>query len=109
MSDEKEYVTVYDGDEIIGVVKFNDNLTSGLMQYPHAFNDKGITKLTDGRYVLIYGPCPNSCGMDPARAEIISEEKALTEILKYDEKHLLKKFGLKIDKIILEEVNFEDD
>ena len=61
-------INVYDErGNVVAQVKYKDNLGK----------DKGITKLKDKRYVLIYGPLN-----DKSRGIIISPEQALYEILK---------------------------
>lgn len=72
----KDRINVYDEKgNIVAQVKYKDNLGK----------DKGITKLKDKRYVLIYGPLN-----DKSRGIIISPEQALYEILKSGKIELLK-------------------
>ena len=69
-------INVYDErGNVVAQVKYKDNLGK----------DKGITKLKDKRYVLIYGPLN-----DRSRGIIISPEQALYEILKSGKIELLK-------------------
>lgn len=94
---KKEYrVNVYDEEEnIIGRVRYNNNLDywdgsnwtcGGLGKH------KGLTKLRDGRYVLIYG---SQWQGEKDYGVIISPERALQEILKSGNVELLetKKFA----------------
>ena len=111
---KKEYrVNVYENEfmeEVIARVRYNQNLdywdgrnwTNGGVG-----RHKGLTKLRDGRYVLIHGT--NWQG-EKDWAEIISPEQALQEILKSGNTELLdtKKFaGLK--KLYEEKYLIEDD
>jgi hypothetical protein len=91
----KEYrVNVYDGDEVVARVRYNSDLdywdgrnwTNG-----GTGRHKGITKLKDGRYVLIHGTQWTG-GKD--YGEIITPKQALQEILKSGNTELLelKKF-----------------
>lgn len=93
---EKQYrVNVYDGDDdVIARVRYNTDLdywdgrnwTNG-----GTGKHKGITKLKDGRYVLIHG---TDWEGEKDWAEVISAEQALQEILKAQKLELLdtKKF-----------------
>ena len=73
---QNDRINVYDEKgNIVAQVKYKDNLGK----------DKGITKLKDKRYVLIYGPLS-----DKSRGIIISPEQALYEILKSGKIELLK-------------------
>jgi len=73
---QNDRINVYDkGGNVVVQVKYKDNLGK----------DKGITKLKDKRYVLIYGPLN-----DKSRGIIISPEQALYEILKSGKIELLK-------------------
>ena len=91
----KEYrVNVYDGDEVVARVRYNSNLdfwdgrnfTCG-----STGRHKGLTKLKDGRYVLIHG---TQWQGEKDYAEIITPKQALQEILKSGNTELLelKKF-----------------
>lgn len=111
---KKEYrVTVYDSDgKAIARVRYNNNLdywdgrnwTCGILG-----RHKGLTKLKDGRYVLIHG---SDWVGERDWAEVITPEEALYEILKSNNMHLLKtkKFrelrGLYNDRLVKE---YEDD
>ena len=114
--DAKQYrVNVYenqynlDGD-VIARVRYNQNLdywdgrnwTNGGVG-----RHKGLTKLQDGRYVLIHGT--NWQG-EKDWAEIISPEQALQEILKSGNTELLdtKKFA-ELKKLYEEMYMLEDD
>ncbi|HDR7311493.1 TPA: hypothetical protein QCX08_004001 [Bacillus cytotoxicus] len=87
----KEYrVNVYDCGEVVARVRYNAcldywdgrNWTNGGTGY-----HKGLTKLRDGRYVLIHG---SQWIDDKDYAEVISAEEALQEILKSGNHELLK-------------------
>jgi hypothetical protein len=95
MTKQFEYrVNVYDGDEVVARVRYNacldywdgHNWTSG-----STGRHKGLTKLRDGRYVLIHG---TQWQGERDWAEIITAEEALQEILKSGNADLLgmKKF-----------------
>lgn len=84
-------INVYDSNgEIVGQVEYNSNLdrwdgsnwTSG-----STGRHKGITRLKDGRYVLIHG---TQWQGEQDHAEIISPEQALQEILAADATELLE-------------------
>ena len=111
---KKEYrINVYDSSgNVIARVRYNANLdfwdgrnwTCG-----ETGRHKGLTKLKDGRYVLIHG---TQWQGEKDYAEIITKEQALQEILKAQKPELLcfKKFReLKelYEKQMIEEV--EDD
>ncbi len=94
MAEEKKVykVPVYDGNEIISRVKYNDaldywdgrNWTCGSTGH-----HKGITKLKDGRFVIIYG---SNWQGERDYAEVVTEEEALQEILASGDSDLLKKY-----------------
>jgi hypothetical protein len=113
---KKEYrINVYDGGEVIGRVRYNANLdywdghnwTSG-----NTGRHKGITKLRDGRYVLIHG---TQWQGESDSAEIISADQAIQEILRSGNAELLntKKFKelkeLAEEKGILGDIEEEDE
>ena len=95
----KEYrVNVYEDEEVIGRVRYNANL-----DYWNGSNwtngstgrHMGLTKLQDGRYVLIHG---TQWQGEKDSAEIVSADEALQEIMRTQSLRLLdtKKFrGLK--------------
>ena len=107
----KQYrVNVYENGDVIARVRYNScldywdgrNWTNGGVG-----RHKGLTKLRDGRYVLIHG---TDWQGEKNWAEIISPEQALQEILKSGNTELLntKKFaGLK--KLYEESLIEEDD
>jgi hypothetical protein len=109
---KKQYrVNVYKDGDVIARVRYNQNLdywdgrnwTNGGVG-----RHKGLTKLQDGRYVLIHGT--NWQG-EKDWAEIISPEQALQEILKSGNTELLetKKFA-ELKKLYQElELELEDD
>jgi hypothetical protein len=105
------YENQYDLDgDVIARVRYNQNLdywdgrnwTNGGVG-----RHKGLTKLRDGRYVLIHGT--NWQG-EKDWAEIISPEQALQEILKSGNTELLdtKKFA-ELKKLYEEKCLIEDD
>jgi hypothetical protein len=107
---EQYRINVYEDEysnEIIARVRYNSNL-----DYWDGRNwsnggvglHKGLTKLKDGRYVLIYGT--NWQG-DKDYGTIISKEDALQEILKSQNLELLKMKKWKDLKILYEE-KFQD-
>jgi len=111
---KKEYrVNVYADEfmeEVIARVRYNQNLdfwdgrnfTCG-----STGRHKGLTKLKDGRYVLIHG---TQWQGEKDWAEIISPEQALQEILKSGNTELLdtKKFT-ELKKLYEEKYLLEDD
>jgi hypothetical protein len=87
----KEYrVNVYDEGEVVARVRYNCNLdfwdgrnfTCGTTG-----RHKGLTKLKDGRYVLIHG---TQWQGEKDYAEIITPQQALQEVLKSGNTELLK-------------------
>jgi hypothetical protein len=84
-------VNVLDGSEIVAQVEYNTNLdhwdgsnwTCGATG-----RHKGITRLTDGRFVLIHG---TQWQGESDHAEIISPVEALQEILRSGNDDLLNK------------------
>lgn len=90
MGDKEYRVSVYDEEgKVVGRVRYNNNLdywdgrnwTCG-----STGRHKGLTKLRDGRYVLIHG---TQWQGEKDRAEIISPQEALQEILKSGNDDLL--------------------
>ena len=85
-------VNVYDGEEIIGQVDYNDNLdfwdgnnyTSG-----STGRHKGLAKLEDGRFVLIHG---TQWQGERDHAEAITKKQAVREILESGNEELFEKF-----------------
>jgi hypothetical protein len=83
-------VSVYDGEKVIAQVEYNNNLdywdgrnwTCGSVGH-----HKGLTKLKDGRYVLIYG---TQWQGERDYAIVVSSEDALQEILKSNNTELLE-------------------
>lgn len=112
----KQYrVNVYDGNDVIARVRYNQDLDywdGRNWQNGGMGRHKGITKLKDGRYVLIHG---TDWQGERDWAEIITPEQALQEILKSGNIELLdtKKFaGLKKlyeEKCLLEDDDLEED
>lgn len=116
MAKDKEYrINVYnEKGEVVARVRYNANLdfwdgrnwTCG-----STGRHKGLTKLKDGRYVLIHG---TQWQDEKDYAEVITKEQALQEILKAQRLELLetKKFKeLKelYEKTILEEEDLEEE
>ena len=108
---KKQYrVNVYEDGDVIARVRYNQDLdfwNGRNWQNGGVGRHKGITKLRDGRYVLIHGT--NWQG-EKDWAEIISPEQALQEILKSGNTELLetKKFA-ELKRIYQEELELEDD
>ncbi len=101
-------VNVYDDKgELVARVKYTDNLdrwdgwnwSSG-----ERGCHKGLTQLTDGRYVLVYG---TQWQGDRDRAVIISAERAVREVLESDNEDLLDTYGLRklAEEMLLSEAN----
>lgn len=84
-------VSVYDDGEVIATVKYNNNLDTW---DGNDFNSgstgrhKGLTRLKDGRYVLIRG---TQWQGERDTGEIISADQALQEILQAEAAELLEK------------------
>ena len=107
----KQYrVNVYDGNDVVARVRYNQDL-----DYWNGRNwqngglglHKGITKLRDGRYVLIHG---TDWQGERDWAEIVSPEQALQEILRSGNTELLntKKFA-ELKKLYEEKYLLEDE
>ena len=84
-------VNVYeeDGYTIIAKVEYNQNLDvwdGQNYQNGGVGKHKGITKLSDGRYVLIYG---SQWQNERDYAEVISKTDALQEILRAEKEEFL--------------------
>lgn len=108
---KKQYrVSVYDGNDVVARVRYNQDL-----DYWNGRNwqngglglHKGITKLRDGRYVLIHG---TDWQGERDWAEIVSPEQALQEILRSGNTELLdtKKFA-ELKKLYEEKYLLEDE
>ena len=77
-------VNVYENGELVAVVKYNQNLdiwNGSNYQNGGTGRHLGITRLADGRYVLIYG---SDWQGDRDYAEIINDRTAYENIMKYD-------------------------
>ena len=107
----KQYrVNVYDGNDVVARVRYNQDL-----DYWNGRNwqngglglHKGITKLRDGRYVLIHG---TDWQGEKDWAEVVSPEQALQEILRSGNTELLdtKKFA-ELKKLYEEKYLLEDE
>ena len=85
-------VQVFDGEEIVGQVDYNDNLdfwdgsnyTSG-----STGRHKGLARLEDGRFVLIHG---TQWQGERDHAEVITKKQAVQEILESGNEELFEKF-----------------
>ncbi|MBW2084421.1 MAG: hypothetical protein JRI54_00095 [Deltaproteobacteria bacterium] len=106
----KEYrVNVYEGKKVIARVRYNQNLdfwngqdwTCGSVG-----RHKGLTKLRDGRYVLIHG---TQWQGERDYAEIISAEQALQEILRSQNLNLLETKKFRELKQLYEEQMAEEE
>jgi hypothetical protein len=109
----KQYrVNVYEDGDVIARVRYNQDLdfwNGRNWQNGGVGRHKGITKLRDGRYVLIHG---TDWQGEKDWAEIISPEQALQEVLKSGNTELLdtKKFA-ELKKLYEEKylIELEDD
>ncbi len=105
------YENQYDLDgDVIARVRYNQNLDywdGRNWQNGGVGRHKGLTKLKDGRYVLIHG---TQWQGEKDWAEIITPEQALQEILKSGNTELLdtKKFA-ELKKLYEEKYLIEDD
>jgi hypothetical protein len=106
----KQYrVNVYENGDVIARVRYNScldywdgrNWTNGGVG-----RHKGLTKLRDGRYVLIHG---TDWQGEKDWAEIISPEQALQEILKSGNTELLETKKFAELKQMYQELELEDD
>jgi len=106
----KYQVSVYgDDDKVIARVQYNSildfwdghNWTCG----SGAGHHKGITKLKDGRYVIING---TDWQGERDKAHVISKEQALQEILKSNHVELLKTKKFKELKELYKTTNQEE-
>ena len=108
---KKQYrVNVYEDGDVIARVRYNQNLDywdGRNWQNGGVGRHKGITKLKDGRYVIIIG---TDWQGEKDWAEIISPEQALQEILKAQRLELLdtKKFA-ELKKLYEESLIEEDE
>jgi predicted RNase H-related nuclease YkuK (DUF458 family) len=106
----KQYrVNVYENGDVIARVRYNScldywdgrNWTNGGVG-----RHKGLTKLRDGRYVLIHG---TDWQGEKDWAEIISPEQALQEILKSGNTELLETKKFYELKQLYQNLELEDD
>ena len=106
----KQYrVNVYENGDVIARVRYNScldywdgrNWTNGGVG-----RHKGLTKLRDGRYVLIHG---TDWQGEKDWAEIISPEQALQEILKSGNTELLETKRFYELKQLYQKLELEDD
>ena len=107
---KKQYrVNVYEDGDVIARVRYNQDLdfwNGRNWQNGGVGRHKGITKLRDGRYVLIHGT--NWQG-EKDWAEIISPEQALQEILKSGNTELLETRKFYELKQLYQKLEPEDD
>ncbi len=90
-------VNVYENGKIIADVDYNNNLdvwNGQNWQSGGVGHHKGLTRLEDGRFVLIHGS--DWQGVEDY-AEVITPEEALQEILKSRDLDLLDEFDLRDD------------
>ena len=116
MGSAKQYrVNVYEEGAVIARVRYNQNLDfwdGRNWQNGGTGRHKGITKLKDGRYVIIVG---SDWQGERDYAYIVDAEEALQEILKSQNLDLLetKKFKelkkLYNERYLLEEEEFEEE
>lgn len=101
-------VNVYENGKIIADVDYNNNLdvwNGQNWQSGGPGNHRGLTRLEDGRFVLIHGS--DWQGVEDY-AEIITPEEALQEILK-SSLNLLDQEILKSSLDLLDEFDLRDD
>jgi len=109
--DAKQYrVNVYLDDQVIARVRYNQNLDywdGRNWQNGGMGRHKGITKLKDGRYVIIIG---TDWQGERDHAYVVNAHEALQEILKAQRLELLgtKKFA-ELKKLYEESLIEEDD
>lgn len=115
MAKEQYRVNVYDNEELLNVisrVRYNQNLdywNGRNWQNGGTGRHKGLTKLKNSKYVLIYG---TDWQGEKDYAVIIDSKTAMQEILKSGNYELLKTKKFKELKILydeLEKENEEDD
>ena len=103
-------VNVYDQNgDVIARVRYNQNLDywdGRNWQNGGVGRHKGLTKLRDGRYVLIHG---TDWQGEKDWAEIISPEQALQEILKSGNTELLETKKFYELKQLYQNLELEDD
>jgi len=107
-------VNVYDGNDVVARVKRSTNLDywdGSNWTCGSTGRHKGLTRLKDGRYVLIHS---TQWQGEQDHAEIISAEEALQEVLKSGDTDLLeeKRFAeLKelSESLLVEEDSEEED
>lgn len=109
----KQYrVNVYDDEELLNVisrVRYNQNLdywNGKNWQNGGTGKHRGLTKLKDGRYVLIYG---TDWQGEKDFAIIIDSETAMQEILKSGNYELLRTKKFKELKKLYNELASEDE
>ena len=107
---EKEYrVNVYDENgNVVARVRYNANLdywNGRNWENGGTGRHKGLTKLKDGRYVLIHG---TDWQGEKDWAEVITPEQALQEILKSGNTELLETKKFKELKRLYEEMMVEE-
>ena len=102
-------VNVYLNDQVVARVRYNQNLDfwdGRNWQNGGMGRHKGITRLKDGRYVLIHG---TDWQGEKGWAEIISPKQALQEIIKSGNTELLETKKFAELKKLYQELELEDD
>lgn len=106
-------INVYKNEKIVGRVNYNNNLDYLVRtnwQNGRVGRHKGITKLRNGSFVIIYG---TDWQWGVNTAEVVTDEKALIEILESGKEELLeeKKFArLKelYERTMMSEVEYDE-
>jgi len=102
-------INVFDNDKIIAIVEYNDildywdgcNMTNGGVG-----KHKGITKLKNGPYVIIYG---SQWAGSKDYAVVMNNEDALQQILRAGRADLLEKKKFAELKVLYENMTKEND
>lgn len=91
LNGDNHRIPVYDGETIVARVKYNNNLDlwDGSNWCRGTGRHLGLTRLKDGRFVLIHG---SDWQGERDYAEIISDEEALQQILQARNDELLEKY-----------------
>jgi len=102
-------VTLYDGDKIIGTVKYNNLLdmwNGRNWQNGGVGRHKGFVKLKDGRYAIIYGS--NWVG-EKSYAKIVPKKDIIDEIIRIQDYKLLEKYPDLLETYKKEYIHEEDN
>jgi len=100
-----ETVNVWDSEKdkrIIAQVKYRHNLNA----WNRTGRDKGITKLRDGRHVIIYGAKWED---EKDYAIVVTPEEALQEILRSEKEELLEEPRFASLKLLYEQLEQEEE